>query len=140
MDIERLLVNAIRKLMPDLDHYMRMQRKAKVTRVRKDGSQRLVDLEILRNDGSKDPDSPALKKVELDTLGICPQKGAIVTVSYDRGDPGAPVVTGIRDYGRANVQAVLIDIGHGVFLEINDEGHYVASGASWTFDGEMAEE
>ena len=137
MDLEKALIRAIRKLMPDLSHYMRLQRKAKVTRVRTKGTQKLVDLEILRNDGSKDPSAPPLKEVELDTLGICPQRGATVTVSFDRGDPGAPVVTGIRDYGKANVQAVLIDAGSGNFLELDDDGHYTASGESWTFGGAM---
>ena len=140
MDIEKLLINAIRKLMPDLDHYMRLPRKAKVTRVRKDGSKRTVDLEILRNDGSRDPDSPALEDVELDTLGVCPKRGAIVTVSFDRGDPGAPVVTGIRDLGKANIQALYFNAGEGRSFGLDDEGKYRVNGEDWEFGGGMIEE
>ena len=140
MDIRKALIKMIEGHMPNLEAYMRMPRKAKVIKVRKEGSQRMVDVKILLNDGSEDKSHPVLKEVELDTLGICPAKGATVTVSFDRGDPGSPVVTGIRDYGRANVQALLFDIGHGVFLELDDEGNYTASGKTWTFDGEMAEE
>lgn len=139
MDVKKAVIIAIQKLMPDLEHYMRFPRKAKVTRVRKKGSKRLVDLKVLRNDGSVDPDSPPLEEVEMDTLGICPDVGATVTVSFFRGDPGAPVVTGILDLGRPNLRAMLFDAGSGKFFELDDTGKWVVSGATWTFGGAMAE-
>jgi len=124
----------IEALRPDLDHYRKLPRQARVTGVGTEAGAKVVDLTILLNDGSVDGTEPALRRVPLDTCGLVPRVGAVVTVSYDRGDPGAPVVTGIRDLGRANLQEFSFEIGEDRLFALDPEGKALAHITEWEWE------
>ena len=110
-DIKRIVTEIIRELRPDLDHYRKSPRLAKVKGVRSAGGQKVVDLDILLNDGlSVDETEERLSNVPLFTGGLVPRAGTKVVVNFMRGDPGRPVVVGIGDIGSENLHEVMFKI------------------------------
>ena len=121
----------IEKVMPDLDHYRKTPRKARVYAVRKDHSRFLVDLKILRNDDVTDDKEPMYERVELATGGFVPKKGARVIVNFIRGNH--PVVTAIMDTGAINLQEFMLLLPHHEF-SIDKEGKVVLTFDSWDME------
>lgn len=125
----------IERIRPNLDHYRKLPRKARVTRVNRSGDLRTVDLVILHNNGRPDKAEPPLSRVPL--LGIAvPKAGAVVAVDYFRGDPAAPVVAGVLDQGAVNLDEVLAKATAGLLhLDQTGELEIYGDGVVW-LDGD----
>lgn len=121
------LVEAIR---PDLDHYRKTPRKALVRRVNRVGDLRTLDVEILLNNGRADTAEPPLSRVPL-TGGLVPKVGSTVILEYFRGDPAAPVVTGVVNQGRDNLSEVLMLADGGRRFRIDPDGTAWAEVSLW---------
>ena len=121
----------IEKLMPDLDHYRKTPRKARVTAVRQDHGRYLVDLKILKNDDVPDEDEPAYRKVELATGGFVPKKGSRVMVVFAKGNH--PVVTAIMDTGTINLQEFMLLLSDHEF-SIDEEGVATFKFKTWDME------
>ena len=105
---KRDIVGAIRRLvelaMPDLRHYYRMTRKARVAAVYASDGEYFCDVQPLRNDESADPKEPLVPRVALPVLWggpdrgvVCPPvTGALCDLSYYDGDPNYPFISNIR--------------------------------------------
>jgi len=112
-DIKQIVTEVIRELRPDLDHYRKSPRFAKVKGVRSADGQKVVDLDILLNDClTVDETEERLSNVPLFTGGIVPRTGTKVVVNFMRGDPGRPVVVGIGDIGSDNLSEFMFKIPH----------------------------
>ena len=78
---KRDLVGLIRKLvelaMPDLRHYYRLPRKARVVAVYASDGEYFCDVQPLRNDESPDPKEPVVPRVALPVLWGGPDRGVV---------------------------------------------------------------
>lgn len=78
---KRDIVGAIRRLvelaMPDLRHYYRMTRKARVAAVYASDGEYFCDVQPLRNDESADPKEPLVPRVALPVLWGGPDRGVV---------------------------------------------------------------
>lgn len=124
-DIQAALKRFFETARPDLDHYRKTPRLAKVTAVH-ETEPRVVDVTILRNDGSADDREPPIPKAPLATGGLIPMVGAQVIVDYLRGDPGAPVITGVVDLGPADLHEIRFRQEDGARITVTPDGDHEA--------------
>lgn len=79
---KRDIVGAIRRLvelaMPDLRHYYRMTKKARVVAVYASNGEYFCDVQPLRNDESADPKEPVVPRVALPDPDGRPGSGGVV--------------------------------------------------------------
>lgn len=155
---KRDIVGAIRRLvelaMPDLRHYYRMTKKAKVVAVYESSGEYFCDVQPLRNDESADPKEPVVPRVALPVLWggpdrgvVCPPvTGALCDLSYYDGDPNYPFISNIRWGGgmsapKAALNEFVIHLENGVEIRIDQEKRVVTltpqdvrteAGKSWT--------
>lgn len=155
---KRDIVGIIRKLvelaMPDLRHYYRMTRKARVAAVYASDGEYFCDVQPLRNDESADPKEPLVPRVTLPVLWggpdrgvVCPPvTGALCDLSYYDGDPNYPFISNIRWGGgmnapKAALNEFVIQLENGVELRIDKEKRVVTltpqdvrteAGKNWT--------
>ena len=155
---KRDIVGAIRRLvelaMPDLRHYYRMTKKAKVVAVYESSGEYFCDVQPLRNDESADPKEPVVPRVALPVLWggpdrgvVCPPvTGALCDLSYYDGDPNYPFISNIRWGGgmsapKAALNEFVIHLENGVEIRIDKEKRVVTltpqdvrteAGKSWT--------
>ncbi len=162
---KRDIVGAIRRLvelaMPDLRHYYRMTKKAKVVAVYESSGEYFCDVQPLRNDESADPKEPVVPRVALPVLWggpdrgvVCPPvTGALCDLSYYDGDPNYPFISNIRWGGgnnapKAELNEFVIQLENGVEIRIDKKRHIVTltpedvrteAGKGWTIKaGESA--
>lgn len=155
---KRDIVGAIRRLvelaMPDLRHYYRMTKKAKVVAVYESSGEYFCDVQPLRNDESADPKEPVVPRVALPVLWggpdrgvVCPPvTGALCDLSYYDGDPNYPFISNIRWGGgmsapKAALNEFVIHLENGVEIRIDKEKRVVTltpqdvrteAGKGWT--------
>ncbi len=155
---KRDIVGAIRRLvelsMPDLRHYYRITRKARVVAVYASDGRYFVDVQPLRNDESADPKEPVVPRVALPVLWggrdrgvVCPPvAGVLCDLSYYDGDPNYPFISNIRWGGgmnapRAELNEFVIQLENGVEIRIDKEKQVVTltpqnvrteAGKGWT--------
>lgn len=155
---KRDLVGLIRKLvelaMPDLRHYYRLPRKARVVAVYASDGEYFCDVQPLRNDESADPKEPAVPRVALPVLWggpdrgvVCPPvPGVLCDLAYYDGDPNYPYIANIRWGGgmnapKAALNEFVIQLENGVELRIDKDKRVVTltpqdvrteAGKSWT--------
>lgn len=155
---KRDIVGAIRRLvelaMPDLRHYYRMTKKARVVAVYESSGEYFCDVQPLRNDESADPKEPVVPRVALPVLWggpdrgvVCPPvTGALCDLSYYDGDPNYPFISNIRWGGgmnapKAALNEFVIQLENGVELRIDKEKRVVTltpqdvrteAGKNWT--------
>lgn len=134
-----LLRQAIEIAMPDLRHYLRPVRKAKVVGVyAAKGGKYYADVQPLRNDETVDPDSPVIPKVEIPVMWAGPKRGVVCPpaagtycdLTYYDGDPNYPRISNFRWYGMAAPEAELDELviqqEPGVYIKI-DRNHKIIS-------------
>lgn len=137
-DILDLLRKALELAMPDLRHYYRMTRKARVVAVYPSDGSYYADIQPLRNDESPDPKEPIVPKVELPVMWggpdrgvVCPPVvGVLCDLSYYDGDPNYPRISNIRWQGMnapvAALNEFVIQLEKGVEIRIDKQKQIVA--------------
>jgi phage baseplate assembly protein gpV len=138
---QKSLLDMIRKAveicMPDMRHYYRMTKKAKVTATYASDGKYYCDVQPLRNDESVDPKEPIVPKVEIPILWAGPKRGVVCPpvegtycdLSYYDGDPNYPRVSNFRwhnmDAPEAELNEFVIQLEPGVEVRIDKQKHVV---------------
>lgn len=131
--------------MPDLRHYYRMTKKARVVGVYASDGQYFADVQPLRNDEQVDSKEPIVPKVALPVLWggpdrgvVCPPMvGVLCDLSYYDGDPNYPFISNIRWDGgnnapKAELNEFVIQLEKGVEIRIDKEKQIVSlTPANW---------
>lgn len=133
-----LLKKTIELCMPNLRHYYRITRKAKVVGVyASEGGNYYADVQPLRNDDSVDHNEPVVQKVEIPILWggpsrgvVCPPtEGTFCDLSYYDGDPNYPHITNFRwhsmDAPVAALNEFVIQLEPGVEIRIDKQKQVV---------------
>lgn len=137
-DIIGTMRRVIELAMPDLRHYYRMTKKAKVVGVYASDGQYFADVQPLRNDESVDDSEPVVPRVALPVLWggpdrgvVCPPTaGTLCDLSFYDGDPNYPFISNIR-YGlgqnvpRADLNEFVIQLENGCEIRIDKEKQVV---------------
>lgn len=155
---KRDIVGTIRRLvelaMPNLRHYYRMTKKAKVVAVYASNGEYFCDVQPLRNDETPDPAEPVVPRVALPVLWggpdrgvVCPPvAGVLCDLSYYDGDPNYPFISNVRWGGgknapKAELNEFVIQLENGVEIRIDKEKQVVTltpenvrtgAGKNWT--------
>lgn len=137
-DILDVLRKALELAMPDLRHYYRMTRKARVVAVYPSDGSYYADVQPLRNDESPDPKEPIVPKVELPVMWggpdrgvVCPPVvGVLCDLSYYDGDPNYPRISNIRWQGMnapvAALNEFVIQLEKGVEIRVDKAKQIIA--------------
>ena len=157
---KRDVVGMIRRLvelaMPNLRHYYRMTKKAKVVAVYPSNGEYFCDVQPLRNDETPDPLEPVVPRVALPVLWggpdrgvVCPPVvGVLCDLSYYDGDPNYPFISNIRWGGgknapKAELNEFVIQLEPGVEIRVDKEKQVVTltpqnvqtkAGKNWTVE------
>lgn len=129
-----MMRKVIELAMPDLRHYYRMTKKAKVVAVYASNGEYFVDVQPLRNDETPDPKEPIVPRVTLPVMWggpdrgvVCPPTvGTLCDLSYYDGDPNAPYISNVR-WGsgqkapKAELNEFVIQLEPGVEIRIDKE-------------------
>lgn len=155
---KRDVVGMIRKIvelaMPNLRHYYRITRKARIVAVYACNGEYFTDVQPLRNDESPDPKEPVVPRVALPVLWggpdrgvVCPPvSGVLCDLAYYDGDPNYPYISNIRWGGgmnapHAELNEFVIQLENGVEIRIDKEKRVVTltpqevrteAGKNWT--------
>ena len=143
------IIDTMRKVielaMPDLRHYYRMTKKARVVASYASDGQYFVDVQPLRNDETPDAKEPIVPHVALPVLWggpnrgvVCPPEvGALCDLSYYDGDPNYPYISNVRwDSGMsapiAELKEFVIQFENGVEIRIDKDRNIVSlTPADW---------
>ena len=135
-DMLSLLRRAIELAMPDLRHYYRTTRKARVTAAYDSDGKYYADVQPLRNDDTPDPKEPVVPKVEIPIMWGGPKRGIVCPpavgtycdLSYYDGDPNYPRISNFRWHGHdapeCGLTELIIQQEPGVSITI-DKAHKV---------------
>lgn len=139
------LKRAIELAMPDLRHYYRMTRKAKIVAAYASDGKYFADVQPLRNDETPDPREPVIPQVEIPVYWggakrgiVCPPAvGTLCDLSYYDGDPNYPRISNFRWQGNAapecGLEELVIQQQPGVMLKIEKDGSFLTIGPKdWT--------
>ena len=149
-----LIRQAVEICMPDMRHYYRMPKKAKVVGVyASEGGKYYADVQPLRNDESVDTNEPVVQKVEIPVMWggadrgvVCPPtEGVHCDLGYYDGDPNYPHISNFRWHGMnapaAELNEFVIQLEPGVEIRIDKEKQIVTltpenvkteAGKNWT--------
>ena len=149
-----LIKRAVELCMPDMRHYYRVTRKAKVVATyAAEGGRYYADVQPLRNDETVDDAEPVVPKVEIPVLWaghnrgvVCPPAvGVHCDLSYYDGDPNYPHISNFRWHGMGAPEAALdefvIQLEPGVEFRIDRQKQIVTltpenvntgAGKNWT--------
>lgn len=134
-----LLRKTLELSMPDLRHYYRVVKKARVVAsyaTMETGGRYYADVQPLRNDGTEDENEPVVPKVEIPVLWTGPQRGVVCPpmvgtlcdLSYYDGDPHYPTITNFRHAGgdapAAELNEFVIQLEPGVEIRIDRENRW----------------
>jgi hypothetical protein len=123
--------------MPDLRHYYRMTKKARVVASYASDGKYYCDVQPLRNDETVDEAEPVVPKVEIPILWAGPKRGVVCPpvvgtfcdLSYYDGDPNYPFVSNFRWHDMVAPEAALneyvIQLEPGVEIRIDKQKHVV---------------
>ena len=117
-DILNLMKQVIELAMPNMRHYYRMTRKARVVNAYASSGAYYADVQPLRNDETDDPAEPLISKVEIPVIWggakrgiICPPApGTLCDLSYYDGDPNYPRISNFRWQGNGAAQCGLEEL------------------------------
>lgn len=130
-----LLRNVLEMAMPDMRHYYRMVRKARVVAAYPSDGKYYADVQPLRNDESDDAKEPVVPKVEIPIMWggpkrgiVCPPTvGTLCDLSYYDGDPNYPRVSNFRWQENAapaaGLDELIIQQTPGVHIHIDAGGN-----------------
>lgn len=116
--ILKTLKRAIELAMPDLRHYYRMTKKARIVASYASDGQYFADVQPLRNDESEDANEPVIPHVEIPIYWGGPQRGIVCPpavgtlcdLSYYDGDPNYPRISNFRWQGNQAPQCGLEEL------------------------------
>jgi phage baseplate assembly protein gpV len=132
-----MIRKAVEICMPDLRHYYRMTKKAKVVASYASNGKYYCDVQPLRNDESVDSKEPVVPKVEIPIMWAGPKRGVVCPpvvgtycdLSYYDGDPNYPRVSNFRwhdmDAPEAELNEFVIQLEPGVEIRIDKQKHVV---------------
>ncbi|MFI3271946.1 MAG: phage baseplate assembly protein V [Pseudomonadota bacterium] len=133
----QVLKKAIELCMPNLRHYYRITKKAKVVATYASNGQYYVDVQPLRNNETEDTREPIVPKVAMPVMWggknrgvVCPPEvGSLCDLSYYDGDPNYPFISNIRWGGghsapKTKLKEFVIQYENGVEIRI-DEGQQI---------------
>ena len=128
-----LIRRAMELAMPDLRHYYRTTRKARVVASYASDGKYYADVQPLRNDDTPDPAEPVIPKVEIPILWGGPKRGVVCPpdvgthcdLSYYDGDPNYPRLSNFRwlehDAPECELTELIIQQEPGVSIKIDRE-------------------
>ena len=138
---QKSLLDMIRKAIeigqPDLRHYYRMTKKAKVVASYASDGNYYCDVQPLRNDETVDEAEPVVPKVEIPIMWAGPKRGVVCPpevgtycdLSYYDGDPNYPRIGNFRwhsmDAPEAALTEFVIQLEPGVEIRIDKKKHVV---------------
>lgn len=141
----QVLKRALELAMPDLRHYYRMTRKAKVVASYASSGRYYADVQPLRNDESVDSAEPVIPQVEIPIIWggakrgiVCPPAvGTFCDLSYYDGDPNYPRISNFRWQSQVapecGLDELVIQQQPGVSLKIEKDGSFLTiSPQDWT--------
>ena len=141
----QVLKRALELAMPDLRHYYRMTRKAKVVASYASNGRYYADVQPLRNDESVDSAEPVIPQVEIPIIWggakrgiVCPPAvGTFCDLSYYDGDPNYPRISNFRWQSQVapecGLDELVIQQQPGVSLKIEKDGSFLTiSPQDWT--------
>jgi hypothetical protein len=132
-----LIKSAVEATQPDLRHYYRMLKKAKVVGTYASDGKYYCDVQPLRNDDSVDDKEPVIQKVEIPIQWAGPKRGVVCPptegtycdLTYYDGDPNYPRISNFRWHGMDAPEAALnefvIQLEPGVEIRIDKQKHIV---------------
>ncbi|MBF0454944.1 MAG: baseplate assembly protein [Magnetococcales bacterium] len=111
-----LMKRVVELAMPNLRHYYRVVRKAKVVKTYASDGHYWADVQPLRNDDSVDEAEPIIPNVEIPVIWAGPKRGVICPpeigtfcdLSYYDGDPNYPRISNFRWH---DMEAPEVEIG-----------------------------
>ncbi len=143
--ILKTLKRAVELVMPDLRHYYRVTKKAKIVASYASDGQYFADVQPLRNDETDDPKEPVIPHVEIPVIWggpqrgiVCPPEvGTLCDLSYYDGDPNYPHISNFRWQGNqapeCGLQELIIQKSPEVFIKIDkDDNIIVITPKDWT--------
>lgn len=152
-NILKLLKSVIELAMPDMRHYYRMTRKARVVASYASDGNYYADVQPLRNDETDDKKEPLISKVEIPIIWggpkrgiVCPPTvGTLCDLSYYDGDPNYPRISNFRWQGNeapvVELEELIIQKEPGVSIKIDAKNKIVTitpdsvdtdAGKDWT--------
>lgn len=148
MNILEKIKQAVEICMPDLRHYYRMTKKARVVNTYASDGKYYCDVQPLRTDESVDSKEPIVPKVAIPVLWgannrgvICPPTiGVLCDLSYYDGDPNYPFISNIRYDSshlapKAELNEFVIQLENGVEIRIDAEKNIIAlTSSNWKVD------
>jgi len=142
-----LIRKAVELAMPDLRHYYRVTRKARVVNAYASDGKYFADVQPLRNDETDDPKEPLIPRVEIPIMWGGPQRGIVCPpavgtlcdLSYYDGDPNYPRISNFRWQGNVAPECglgeLIIQQTPGVSLKIEKDGSFLTvSPKDWTVE------
>ena len=132
-----LIRRAVELCMPDLRHYYRVTRKARVVASYASDGKYYADVQPLRNDETVDDAEPVVPKVEIPVIWAGPRRGVVCPpvegthcdLSYYDGDPNFPRISNFRwhdmDAPEAALNEFVIQLEPGVEIRIDRQKHIV---------------
>ena len=142
-----LIRKAVELAMPDLRHYYRVTKKARVVNAYASDGKYFADVQPLRNDETDDPKEPLIPRVEIPVLWggpkrgiVCPPAvGTLCDRSYYDGDPNYPRISNFRWQGNVAPECglgeLIIQQTPGVSLKIEKDGSFLTvSFKDWTVE------
>lgn len=152
-DLLNLLKGVIELAMPDMRHYYRMTRKARVVASYASDGSYYADVQPLRNDETDDPKEPLISRVEIPIIWgganrgiVCPPAaGTLCDLSYYDGDPNYPRISNFRWQGNqapeCGLEELIIQKEPGVSIKIDSANKIITitptnvetkAGKDWT--------
>lgn len=153
VNLAALIRRVIEICMPNLRHYYRVTRKARIVAAYASDGKYYADVQPLRNDDTVDPGEPVIPKVELPVIWggekrgiVCPPaKGSYCDLSYYDGDPNYPRISNIRWLNNAapacGLDELIIQQQPGVSIKIDQASRIITitpnnieeeAGKDWT--------
>jgi hypothetical protein len=136
-DFTALIKRVVELVKPDLRHYYRVVRKARVTATYASDGKYWADVQPLRNDESVDPDEPVIPKVEIPIYWggpkrglVCPpEAGTYCDLEYYDGDPNYPRISNFRWHEHAapdvEIGGLIIQREPGTHIKIDAENNII---------------
>ena len=153
-DVVGMIGRLVELAMPNLRHYYRMTKKAKIVAVYPSNGEYFADVQPLRNDESEDPSEPVVPHVTIPTLWggpdrgvVCPPVvGVLCDLAYYDGDPNYPYISNMRYGGgmrapKAELNEFVIQLEPGVEIRVDKDKRIVTltpkkvateAGKDWT--------
>ncbi len=130
-DLKALLKRVVELVTPNLRHYYRVVRKARVVKSYACDGSYWADVQPLRNDESVDEAEPVIRRVEIPVIWagagrgmVCPPAaGSFCDLEYYDGDPDYPRISNFRWHGNGapvcEEGALIIQQAGGVSIKID---------------------